>query len=83
MMITKQYFFLILHKIYAPITDFYNNRKPCPWKVYSLKPQFYTVKLWFTGVYLLSLFLIQYIECGLSLEPRHRGGSNMYPQSVF
>ena len=83
MMITKQYFFLILHKIYAPITDFYNIRKPCPWKVHSLKPQFYTVKLGFTGVYLLSLFLINYIECGYSLELPSRGGSNVYPQSVF
>ena len=25
----------------------------------------------------------QNIDCGYSLEPPHRGGSNEYPQSVF
>ena len=28
-------------------------------------------------------FLLKNIDCGYSLEPPHRGGSNGYPQSVF
>ena len=29
------------------------------------------------------LFLLQNIDCGYSLEPPRRGGSNVYPQSVL
>ena len=29
------------------------------------------------------LFLLQNIDCGYSLEPPRRGGSNEYPQSMF
>ena len=46
-----------------------------------LKPHFYMVKLGFTGVFFL--FLLKNIDCGYSLEPPHRGGSNEYPQSMF
>ena len=35
------------------------------------------------GVYLFFLFLLQNIDCGYSLEPPRRGGSNMYPKSVL
>ena len=33
----------------------------------------------------LNIFLIfaQNIDCGYTLEPPHRGGSNEYPQSMF
>ena len=48
-----------------------------------LKPHFYIVKLWFTGVYIIFLISDQNIDCGYSLEPPHRGGSNEYPQSMF
>ena len=51
--------------------------------VYPLKPHFYIVKLGFTGVYIFFLFLLQNIDCGYSLEPPRRGGSNVYPQSMF
>ena len=47
------------------------------------KPHFYTVKLGFTGVLLFLLFLLKNIDCGYSLEPPRRGGSNEYPQSMF
>ena len=40
-------------------------------------------KLGFAGVYLFFLFLLQNIDCGYSLEPPRRGGSNVYPQSMF
>ena len=47
-----------------------------------LKPHFYIVKLGFTGVYIIFLIAAQNIDCGYSLEPPHRGGSNEYPQSM-
>ena len=38
----------------------------------------------FSGNFLLFfLFLLQNIDCGYSLEPPRRGGSNEYPQSMF
>ena len=46
-------------------------------------PHFYIAKLGYAGVYLFFLFLLQNIDCGYSLEPPHRGGSNVYPQSMF
>ena len=60
-------------------------RITCPCNVYPLIPHFYIVKLGFAGVYLFFLFVLQNIDFGYSLEPphRHRGGSNMYPQSMF
>ena len=48
-----------------------------------LKPHFYIVKLWCTGVYVIFLISVQNIDCGYPLEPPHRGGSNEYPQSVL
>ena len=48
-----------------------------------LKPHFYKVKLGFTGVYIIFLFLLKNIDYGYSLEPPRRGGSNEYPQSMF
>ena len=58
-------------------------RKTCPCKVYPLEPHFYIAKLGYVGVYLFFLFLLQNIDCGYSLEPPRRGGSNVYPQSMF
>ena len=48
-----------------------------------LKPHFYIVKLGFAGVYIIFLISAQNIDCGYSLEPPRRGGSNEYPQSMF
>ena len=36
-----------------------------------------------SAVYLFFLFLLQNIDCGYSLELPRRGGSNVYPQSMF
>ena len=44
-----------------------------------LKAHFYIVKLGFTGVYIIFLFLLKNIDGGYSLEPPRRGGSNEYP----
>ena len=48
-----------------------------------LEPHFYIVKLGFTGVCIIFLISAQNIDCGYSLEPPRRGGSNEYPQSMF
>ena len=52
-------------------------RITCLCNKYPRKPHFYIVKLGFAGVYLFFLFLIQNIYCGYSLEPPHRGGSEV------
>ena len=48
-----------------------------------LKSHFYTVKLGFTGVYIIFLISAQIHDFGYSLEPPRRGGSNEYSQSMF
>ena len=48
-----------------------------------LKPHFYIVKLGFIGVYIIFLIPAKNIDCGYSLEPPRRGGSNEYPQLCF
>ena len=57
--------------------------KTCLYNVDPLEPHFYIVKLGFTGVYIIFLFLLKNIDCGYSLEPPRRDGSNEYPQSMF
>ena len=58
-------------------------RKTRPCNVYPPEPHFYIVKVGYAGVYLFFLFLLQNIDCGYSLEPPRRGGSNVYLQSMF
>ena len=57
--------------------------KTCLYNFDPLKPYFYIVKLGFTGIYIIFLFLIKIIDCGYSLEAPLRCGSNEYPQSMF
>ena len=57
--------------------------KTCLYNFDPLKSHFYIVKLGFTGVYIIFLISAQNIDCGYSLEPPHRGGSNEYTQSMF
>ena len=57
--------------------------KTCLYNFNPLKPHFYIVKPGFTGVYIIFLISAQHIDCGSSLEPPHRGGSNEYPQCMF
>ena len=57
--------------------------KTCLYNFEPLKPHFYIVKLGFTGVYNIFLFLLKNINCGYSLEPPRRGGSNEYPESML
>ena len=48
-----------------------------------LKPHFYTVKLGFTGVYVIFFISAKNLDCGYLLEPPRQGGSNEYLQSMF
>ena len=57
--------------------------KTCLCNFDPMKPQFYIVKLGFTGYKLFFLFLLKNIDWGYSLEPPRRGGSNEHPQSMF
>ena len=57
--------------------------KTCLCSFDPIKPHFYIVKLVFTGYTWFFLFLLKNIDCGCSLEPPHRGGSNEYPQAMF
>ena len=57
--------------------------KTCLYKFDPLQPHFFIVKLVFTGVYIIFLILLNNIDCGYSLEPPRRGGSNEYTQSTF
>ena len=43
--------------------------KTSPCNEHPLTPHFYIVKLGFTGVYFVFLFLLRNIDCGYSLEP--------------
>ena len=55
----------------------------CLYTFDPLKPHIYIVKLGFTGVYIIFLFLLKNIDLGYLLEPPRRGGSNEYPKSMF
>ena len=57
----------------------YNITKTYLYNFDPLKPHFYIVKLGFTGVYIIFVISAQNIDCGYSLEPPRRGGSNEYP----
>ena len=48
-----------------------------------LKPHFYIVKLGFAGVQVIFLISAQNMDCGYSLEPPRRGGSNEYHNLCF
>ena len=61
----------------------HNITKTRLYNIDPLKPHFYIVKLGFTGVYIIFLISAKNIDCGYSLEPPRRGGSNEYPQFMF
>ena len=60
-----------------------NITKTCLYNFDPLKPHFCIVKLGFTGVYINFLISAQNIDCGYSLEPPRRGGSNEYRNLCF
>ena len=67
----------------APFNPLQTITKTCLYNFDPLQPNFYIVKLGFTGVYIIFLISAQNIDCGYSLEPPCRGSSNEYPQSMF
>ena len=69
-----------LHHLQRPICRSLYITKTYLYNIDPLKPHFYVVKLGYT---LFFLFLLKNIDCGYSLEPPRRGGSNEYPQSMF
>ena len=69
--------------IFRVITVYIYITKTYLYNFDPLKPHFYIVKLGFIGVYIIFLISAQKIDCGYSLEPPRRGGSNEYPQSIF
>ena len=56
-----------------------NITKTSLYNFHPLKAHFYIVNLGFTGYTLFFLISTQTIDCGYSLEPPRRGGSNEYP----
>ena len=80
--ITTSFCFIFIFSFYS-FMKICIIRKTCLCNEYPPKPHFYIVTIGLAGVYLFFLFLLQNIECGYSLEPPRRGGSNMYPQSMF
>ena len=78
-------------KVEGRATRFRMNHELAPWYFhYENMPMQYTVifkvvkKENFQWKF-FDIFLIfaQNIDCGYSLEPPRRGGSNVYPQSMF
>ena len=56
--------------------------KTCQYNFEPLKSHFQYSKTWvYRGIHYCFLFLLKHIDCGYSLEPPHRCGSNEYPQS--
>ena len=53
--------------------------KTCPCDI----QRFYTNKNFISKILIFFLFLLKTLDCGYTLEPPHRGGSNEYPQSMF
>ena len=77
----------LLHQRTSKLKDrrvhFSNHHENMPIWIWPPSTPFSIVKLGFTGVYIIFLILLNNIDCGYSLEPPHRGGSNEYPQSMF
>ena len=72
-----------IYNVLGTLKERYNITEICLYKFDPLKAHFYIVKLGFTGVYIIFLFLLKNIDCGYSLEPPRRGGSNEYKQFMF
>ena len=58
-------------------------RKTCLYNFDPIKPHFYIVNWGLQGYTLFFLFLLKNIDCGYSLEPPRRGGSNEYHNICF
>ena len=61
-----------------PASHYGNTPIQIYWKFYNQKRDFFLIKK--SDIFYIS---IENIDCGYSLEPPRRGGSNEYPQSMF
>ena len=59
-------------------THYENKPIQVYWKFYNQKIENFQII-----ILIFFLFLLKNIDCGYSLEPPRRGGSNEYPQSMF
>ena len=55
---------------------------PCNMQIFFLVVKIENFQYNFFDI-ILFLFFAQNIDCGHTLEPPRRGGSNEYPQSIF
>ena len=78
-------YLLLLHRKYrSSVLCGFREKNFYVFSIYVLEMYTpYIEKLGFAGVNLFFLFLTQNIDCGYSIEPPRRGGSNVYPQSLF
>ena len=64
-------------------------RKTCPCNVHVYPPGYtpmnptFILQNWGMQGYTFFLMFFQNKDCGYSLEPPHRGDSNVYPQSII
>ena len=73
----------VLADLFSLKVYLFSIRKTCLYNFDPIKPHFYIVKLGFAGVYIIFVISAENIDCGYSLEPPRRGGSNEYLQSMF
>ena len=65
-----------LHQIvYYPVANFIDN-------LTHQTPRLYSFTGIYRGIHCFFIFLLKNTDCGYSLEPPRRGGSNEYPQSM-
>ena len=65
---------------FSHVTSNHYENKPIQiyWKFYYQKNENFQIK-----ILMFFFFLLKNTDCGYSLEPPRRGGSNEYPQSMF
>ena len=83
---STSFFFLTLTEEDSSIFEFgcvHCITKTCVYNFDPFKPHFYIVKLEFTGIRIIFLFLLKNIDCVYSLKTPRQGISNEYPQSIF
>ena len=80
----RQYFVTTLIRL-CEFAGWYASRKhTCTYIIFTpLNPTFIYKNWGLQGDTLFFLFLLKNIDCGYSLEPPRRGGSNDCPQSMF
>ena len=71
------------YSIYPKYPNLFSSWKHAYIKLTPETPVLYSKTGVYRGKHYFFLFLLKTIDCGYSLEPPHRGGSNEYPQSMI